>query len=656
MAGNRWARGADDFAARVEVNDVPGFFRKAVIIEPGTQAVLLADGRNVGKVGPGKYTLDNLVARIATLGTARQVTAILIDASDVDLAFSIGDLYTQDPLRVTMDCHMVVSLADPLAFLSNVMKAQYTYSLSQLRSFLFDELQNAAQECISGHTVEQLNSNLALKQEFAVAIEAHLNRTFERSGLRFDRVRTLNYRHPRWDEVRQTTEEYFLQISKAEADLEGRKRLFDVFDREQLQAIAEETARVIHYEKRAAVKERMRKAVLSGRMGEITDEREFERFMRQVDRERLIEENEWRELVQDFKERKEDHDAARAHLVARLAVERDYERRLAELALRRDLSFQELSFEQELARRRMAGQMQLEEQRWTFDLRRQREQAEFRRAQEEADRQARLKALTDEALTKAEIDELELRVLEKELDLGLKGLRGIKAVSREDLEEQLRIRWEDDRRRLEGQLAAEERRLEMELKKLREEHQQELRRLEAYAQMSTEALLAATGPEQGRLLVELQKTETLKGMTEDQILALAAERSPQVAAAFQEKFRAMAAPEQRQQLEALYERMLAEQKAGAAELAALQRETAQRLQQMFETALREHREAVTALGRTGPAAGPTVIFPPGGQPTVVPVGGAPGAGNAQKVIICPSCHIESPVGTRYCQNCGEKLF
>ena len=47
-------------------------------------------------------------------------------------------------------------------------------------------------------------------------------------------------------------------VSKEEVDLEGRKRLFDVHQGIELQAMAEETASVVVVEKRAALWERIR--------------------------------------------------------------------------------------------------------------------------------------------------------------------------------------------------------------------------------------------------------------------------------------------------------------------------------------------------------------------------------------------------------------
>ena len=54
---NRWQAGENDFAVRLELNDVEGFFSKKLTIEPGTRALFLERGRMIGEVPPGEYTL-----------------------------------------------------------------------------------------------------------------------------------------------------------------------------------------------------------------------------------------------------------------------------------------------------------------------------------------------------------------------------------------------------------------------------------------------------------------------------------------------------------------------------------------------------------------------------------------------------------------------
>ena len=641
MESHRWKRSPEDFAVRVDVDDVPGFLRKQLIVEPGTQAILVAEGRNLGVVGPGTYTLQSLLDKIASLGSVRKMSAILVDTGDVTLHMTIPDLFTRDPLKIEMDCELTVHLHDPLAFLINVMRGRRNFSLAMLRDFLFGEVQNAASECVAQHSITELGTNLALKDEFAVYIAEHLNRTLERSGLTLTGVRTLHYRHRRWDAIREREEEYLLQATEEEARLKGQRRLLDVWNENQLLEIARDEAEAVHHERRAAVRERMRHLLLSETLAETQDLNALEKALREVDREKLLRDNEWEELQRDLRERWEDHEAARAHLLAKLAAERDYERRLADLKMRRDLETQELEFEQDLARRRMQQEIEIEEQRYLFELKRRRAEEEFQR---------------DQRLRQAEVD-LHIRKLShdqeiaedlQELDLARKGFE----ILAEKHEREFRLRWEQEQRMLDLRLQEQRFQLEAEMRRLREQHEAELQRIQALSSASAEALIAMAGPEQAALLAELKRTEMLKGMSEEQILALAAEKSPHIIEAFKERYRSASSPEVQAEIKALYERMLVEQKHAAEILSEAQERQAQRLQEMFEKALDSQREATIPFANRS-AEKPVIVVPNAGLTTMR---AGSGAEEPPQVILCRRCHTKLEAGTRYCHNCGEAQF
>ena len=71
LNNNRWSVSEDDFAVRVMIPDVKGFFKgltslgsSQLIIEPGTRALVVEDGVLVGEVPPGSYTLESFDERL----------------------------------------------------------------------------------------------------------------------------------------------------------------------------------------------------------------------------------------------------------------------------------------------------------------------------------------------------------------------------------------------------------------------------------------------------------------------------------------------------------------------------------------------------------------------------------------------------------------
>ena len=120
---------------------------------------------------------------------------------------------------------------------------------------------------------------------------------------------------------------------------------------------------------------------------------------------------------------------------------------------------------------------------------------------------------------------------------------------------------------------------------------------------------------------------------------MAAEKSPEVARAFQEKYKGAASKD----VERLYERMLTDSKEQS-------RDHARIMQEMFNRALDTQRDTAVAATRAGQP-GMTVVAP-GSTPPVYQVG----AGGAGRAVLCPSCHREVPAGSNFCENCGHKFY
>ena len=624
---NRWRKGDEDFATRIEVTDLHGLFRRHLIIEPGTRAIILVDGANHGTLPPGKYTFDdigkNLKAMI-NLNTSKVLTAILIDDGPCEMQFDVPSLFTTDPLRIGFTCQVVVQLDPaedaPFRFINAMLKSRRALTLADMRQYLYPEIRDVAQAFIGQQSVKDLNTSLQLKREMEQDIEMALNRTFERSGLIFDALRTLNFAHEEYDEVGRIREKYFLEVSKAEADLAGGKLLFEVRNEAELQAIAEETAKIEHYERRIELWARMRQAVLSDRMDEVRTEDEFEAFMREQDKARLIRDEEYEDLKRTFAEETEDHELQRRYLVRKIEMERQME--LDRMQLEGELELLELR----LKRREVELRAQLNEERI---------QALERKQIEVEGRQKELGIALQEAKTQAEIEAIQREQDKLDGELGVYMLELMDA--RKNKKERQEMLLEAER---------EENALGRRLREEAQRHQQEMERLLLLSQGSVEFLISVSGSEQAGLLAELKRTETLSGMSEEQILALAAEHSPEVAKAFQEKFQALSAEKQTE----MYERMLKDKEGAAEQLTEALREASRMQQETAFKAMETQRDISVAYAQSGGQT-PVIVTPGAGTGVVAGPGEIGG-----RVTVCPRCHTESPVGVKYCQNCGFEFF
>lgn len=130
-------------------------------------------------------------------------------------------------------------------------------------------------------------------------------------------------------------------------------------------------------------------------------------------------------------------------------------------------------------------------------------------------------------------------------------------------------------------------------------------------ELSAEALVAVSGLEQALLLAELRRTDILKGLSEEQILALAAEKSPAVLRAFQERFEALSVEDQR----IVYEQLARAQQASA------------------DGQDHPWREAVDTLAK---------LFAESNKRSV-------------RVLFCRVCGTDLPAEARFCPRCGMRV-
>lgn len=651
---HRWARTEGDFAVRINAEDLPGLLKSGLIIEPGTNALLVDKGTVVATVAPGEYTLDSMGNRLKEWFTGRipeSVTALLVDVTPTELEFHLGGIFTKDPLRIGASVRLQAQVSQPGKFLVNMLKGDNRLSKEDLRQFLYPEVVQVIDRWVRQYTVQELDEDPELKARLELALEESLEQTFSQLGLAFLNLRVFELNLEHIDRIRGTRSKYALQVSEAEVEAEGRKRLLDAQQDLDLVKLAEETRKVEQEERRVELYERMRQAVMSNRMKEITSQAEFEEFLNDIDHDKLLREKEREELLRTWREEAEDHEKARDHLLAKLEIERDYELRAAELKLRSDLNEKELEAELRLERLRASKQFEIEAARQEYELRRRRAQlsfeeelAESRRRQDDLEAKARIARQHD-------AHNEQTRQLEENMTIGLKGLRGIKQV-RAEAE---RAKWELEKERLELEWARQKQQLELEMQRERIQMEHELNRMDKLGQLGAEALIALSGPEQARILADLKKTETLKGMSEEQILAAAAAESPEVAKAFQEKFRAIAEGKASERDREMYERLLAEKEARERATVEAWDKASARAKETAERALDRMADTAKAFAN-GKGNAPIVITGTGtGGPQVISSAGGQSSQASREQKVCPKCGKFVDADARHCEHCGQKF-
>jgi len=621
----KWQRGVEDFATRIDVEDLRNPLVKGIIVEQGTRALLLQNGALMATLEPGRYEMktftealhDSSVRGIGSLVkgvtsffskdkaesidkaiddmVTHDCTVILIDSGDVDLNLNMTGIYTKDPLNIDITCKVIAQIESPTFFFNNVMKGRKSYLVSELRSSLHDEMQNAFNEVIGKKSVTDLNWDLSLKHQFEVSVEDHLRTTFQRNGLNFIQLRTIDYKFKRYDEVKKVYEEAFVLVSQDEAELQKRKRLFDVYDQKQLQDIFEQTKEVQYREQRQKVWADMRQLINSDKMNEVKSADDLEAYLHEINKGKYLREDEVQELLNTFKQ----SGLRRDFLLEKIILEQKLEYERIELVGREENKLAEWEVKARGVRR------DLEEK-----IRNQKDLKAAEREIKVEDGKAEREIRVEDAKAEGTVKDIEREGDQKDLDMGLAALERVKKIKAQEEREKMEIETE---------------------------------RIKRLSAIGIEALISASGKEQAMLLAELKKTEMLKGMSEKQILAMAEKGDGAVAMAIFQSDSALV------QEKLLRERVTDKDQA------------IKTMQEMYNKALETQRDATIGVSQGG-----RVVYPPSGYPG--PGTGGPGGqgfynvnmntGSREKVIICKNCkheNIYNPDRPR-CTNCGENLF
>ena len=578
---------------RIDSGDMQGLMNKTVVVEEGQGALLLIAGRHDRNLGPGKHSIGNVLS-----STTRDASIVLFQNSDVSLTVSVARLLTSDPLPLSLEFRLVLKIEEPMLFFRNLFGGADSYNAHHLAAALYPVVVEGCEAFVAARSIRDLGANQETSRELGLALTSHLQQPLARWGLSLVLCQAVSVSCEAWDEINQARTEYFVSASEEEAGLEGRKRLFDVFQESQLQTMAEETLEVIGVEKRLSLWARLRQAVLAKSQGEIQSQAELEDTVRQADKDRLLREDEHQSLRHSLTEAQEDHEKARAFVLQRVEAEGQYELQKLDLGHRFGLSQERLVLEVASARREMEHKWELYLGQLEFEIDRDRKRAQFQQEQEAAEQDSSNRGRLGDAQTASTIAGIERDQDAQDLEMLTRAFRDYKGVKREDQRIGVRIELERQEGELELRLRERQAEVDNRIREGRNKHDWELERIDSLSKVGIETLIATAGAEQAEMLTQLARTRAFSGCSPQQILAMQAESSPQVADALREILTATAADGQLEQ----YERLITEIKEGAKTSQEEYQRNLTTLSEMFNKALDSVKDTAVAFSSYAPAA------------------------------------------------------
>ena len=516
---HRWSAPTEIFARSLSLDDGEisrGILTDSIIIEPGTRACAMVEGRFLGEIAAGEFTFRDFRDKLQ-FWRKGQATFLLTRSDVVRLSVNCDGFVSADDVPIDMRIEVGVQIDDPVLFMKNLMGPRKEYPVHELAERLTPAVKQEAWVATARLKVEELRGP-AIAAKVAQQVVDAIAPAFRRYGLKVFSVEGMLMQpsgmEKHWEKVKDNN------VEVADERLTNRRMGDDV-------GILTE---------RIALREKLRDIAISDQFDQARSEEEYKALITQVDKSRLLRKEEMDQLAEGFEQRKGDREAVRTHICEVLDINREQEldqlraqvgHSLEMAAKKNELELAEATnsvenaqWRNEIAREIALAEKQREERRkdlsgkwerirearrqkhdgsWERLLHQQREEAiRTELALKEVERSRRHKLLEAEAAAQIEAQKIvaERQRREFELEIG----------SRESDAQFDRLKRVQDMN-FDGH--ARQVKLDAELKSQAELRSQshEIEKLKAMGTLSAEALIAASNGDNARALAELKMQE-----------------------------------------------------------------------------------------------------------------------------------------------------
>jgi len=304
----RWSTPVDIFARSLSLEDdeIPrGWLKNSIVIEAGTRACAVVDGRFLGEIPAGEFTFHDFRDKLQ-FWRKGQATVLLTRCDVVRLPVNCDGFVSADDVPIDMRIDVGVQIEEPVLFMRNLMGPRKEYPVSELAERLTPAVKQEAWVATARLKVDELRGP-AIAAKVAQQVVDAIAPAFRRYGLKVFSVEGMLVRptgmEKHWEKVKENN------IEVAGERLTNQRMGDDV-------GILSD---------RIGLREKLRDIAISDEFDKAKSEEELKGLIAGVDKQRLLRKEEMDQLVEGFDQRKEDREAVRQHIVEVLDINRQQE-------------------------------------------------------------------------------------------------------------------------------------------------------------------------------------------------------------------------------------------------------------------------------------------------------------------------------------------
>ena len=202
LAGGVWDRDPECYAQRFELDDVRFLKENGLLVQEGTNAILLDGGNEVKVLGAGRHSPTGTLRTINWFGNPPPRSAVMVDSGDVVLRIVFEadtaegpSIRSAEELPVNAAAEITIRFvpSKAAAFMQNFMKDQRRMTVKEIYNLLYQEALSAVRDLCLQSKIEDLVKDPNRDERFGEAMSRTLKEPLARCGLEVIRVAAVEF-------------------------------------------------------------------------------------------------------------------------------------------------------------------------------------------------------------------------------------------------------------------------------------------------------------------------------------------------------------------------------------------------------------------------------------------------------------------------------
>lgn len=197
LAGGVWQKERTRFAERFEVGDVGRLLSDGLLVQEGTEAVLLDAGHVCGILGPGRHDSPDPLGTGGWFSRSMSRSVVLVDVGEVAVPVKVEALRTAEGFPLEFYGEVIFRLTDGTdaaqKFISNMMKGGRTLEFSDIAARIQSLVRVAVSDFCAGADLDGLVRDPQRRIRLHDSMTETLKADFDACGLGIVRVSSAEF-------------------------------------------------------------------------------------------------------------------------------------------------------------------------------------------------------------------------------------------------------------------------------------------------------------------------------------------------------------------------------------------------------------------------------------------------------------------------------